>query len=334
MSERAVLERLCRGPATARALAAELLLDEPAVQASLARLGEAGAPIVESADGAFTLVEPLHLLDGEKILRDLDEAVRGQVRSISVAFDTTSTQADALAAPVPQDGCAIFLAERQTHGQGRRGRTWESPLAANLYMSVSRRFATGLSALSGLSLVAGVAVAEALNARIPVADHASGKVGSSSTRIGVKWPNDLVADGRKLGGILVQLRADAAAGVQAVIGIGINVRMPASRAANIDQAWCDLHQLGAGAVSRTELATALLDHLLPALDQFEQQGLAPFMPRWHRLDSLFGRSVRILDGPQIHEGTSLGIAESGALRVRQGGHERLFHSGDVSLRPA
>jgi len=78
----------------------------------------------------------------------------------------------------------------------------------------------------------------------------------------VKWPNDLVADGKKLGGILIQLRADATAGAQAVIGIGINVRMPAAHAARIDQAWCDLDQLGADVVSRNELAAALLDSLL------------------------------------------------------------------------
>lgn len=332
MSERAVLERLCRGPAMAQALGAELALDEPSVRACLAGLREAGAAIVESVDGGFALAEPVQLLDGETILGALDAGSREQVQSISVAFETASTQADALAAPTPRQGCAIFLAERQTHGQGRRGRTWESPLAANLYMSVSRRFASELSALSGLSLVVGVALAEALNARIPA--DVSANTASGSNRIGVKWPNDLVADGKKLGGILIQLRADAAAGAQAVIGIGINVRMPAAHAAHIDQAWCDLDQLGADAVSRNELAAALLDSLLPALEQFERHGLAPFLPRWQRLDSLAGKPVRVIEGADILEGTSFGISDSGALRVRQGERERLFHSGEVSLRPA
>lgn len=332
MSERAVLERLCQGPATAQAIGAELALDEPSVRACLAGLREAGAAIVESGAAGFALAEPLQLLDGEKILEALDAGSRERVQSISVAFETASTQADALAAPTPRQGCAIFLAERQTRGQGRRGRTWESPLAANLYMSVSRRFARELSALSGLSLVVGVALAEALNARIP-ADVSANTAGASS-RIGVKWPNDLVADGKKLGGILIQLRADSTAGAQAVIGIGINVRMPAAHAAHIDQAWCDLHQLGAGALSRNELAAALLDSLLPALKQFERQGLAPFLPRWQRLDALAGKPVRVIEGADILEGTSFGISDSGALRVRQGERERLFHSGEVSLRPA
>jgi BirA family biotin operon repressor/biotin-[acetyl-CoA-carboxylase] ligase len=267
----------------------------------------------------------------------MQAGTRAQVQSVSVVFETGSTQADAIAAPTPQSGCAIFLAERQTAGQGRRGRAWASPLAANIYLSLSRRFACALSALSGLSLVVGVAVAEALNAALPIAaDSPADAAGREpgATRIGVKWPNDLVVDGKKLGGILVQLRSQADGGVLAVIGIGINVRMPPSHADRIDQAWCDLRQLGIGDLSRNRLVGALLDSLLPALGKFEQEGLSPFLPRWQSLDALAGKPVRVLDGPAIHEGTSLGIAESGALRVRQGGREQLFHSGEVSLRPA
>ena len=333
MSERALLTRLCRGPATMRDLATELSLNEPAVSEGFDRLREAGVAIVDNGADGFALAHPMQLLDPGQILAAVPTGSRAQVESISVAFETSSTQADALAAPTPQRGCAVFLAERQTAGQGRRGRAWASPLAANLYLSISRRFSGGLAALSGLSLVVGVAVAEALNAQL---SRAHGEAGddSNASRIGVKWPNDLVAEGKKLGGILVQLGGDAASGTQAVIGIGINVRMPESHAAQIDQAWCDLSGLGGGMFLRNALVAALLDALLPALVQFEQDGLSPFLPRWRRLDALAGKPVRVLDGPAVHEGVSLGITESGALRVGQGGQERSFHSGEVSLRPA
>lgn len=337
MSERSILSRLCQRPATMPMLATELSLGEAAVRAGIVALREAGAPIVEIEGVGFALSEPLQLLDAEKILGALDPACRTQVHSISVAFDTASTQADALAAVAPENGCAVFLAERQSAGQGRRGRVWASPVAANLYMSVSRRFACGVSALSGLSLVVGVAVAEALNRRLAEAGEAcaddAARDPSGAMRIGVKWPNDLVADGKKLGGILIQLRTEPGDSVLAVIGIGINVRMPASHGALIDQAWCDLQALGIGDASRNQLAAALLDDLLPALAQFEQAGLSPFLPRWQRLDALAGKPVRILDGQAVHQGTSLGIADSGALRVRQDGRERLFHGGEVSVRP-
>ena len=130
------------------------------------------------------------------------------------------------------------------------------------------------------------------------------------------------------------LNADADGGTEAVIGIGINVRMPQSQVLQIDQAWCDLSQLGGADVSRNALAAALLDQLLPALDHFEHEGLSAFLPRWHKLDSLAGKPVRILDGSRVYEGISLGITDSGALRLRQGEQERTFQSGEVSLRPA
>ena len=333
MSARALLTRLCLGPATTRELTRDLSLDASAVSAGFDWLREAGVAIVDSGATGFALAQPMQLLDREEILAAMPAGSRAQVASLSVAFETNSTQADALAEPTPQGGCAVFLAERQTAGQGRRGRTWASPLAANLYMSISRRFPGGLAALSGLSLVVGIAVAEALNAQLSLIQGKAGN-DSNASRIGVKWPNDLVAEGKKLGGILVQLRSDAGAGTQAVIGIGINVRMPESHAAQIDQAWCDLFDLDGGMLSRNALVAALLDALLPALMQFEHEGLSPFLPRWRRLDALADKPVRVLDGPAVHEGVSLGITESGALRVRQGAQERSFHSGEVSLRPA
>lgn len=261
------------------------------------------------------------LLEGDDILRAMHAEARAETHELSVVRETGSTQADALAASAPTQGCAIFFAEQQTAGQGRRGRPWISPLASNLYFSVSRRFAGPVSGMSGLSLVAGVALCEAL--------HALG-----FPQVALKWPNDLLADGAKLGGILVNLRGDGAAAAQAVIGVGINVRMPPGPSASIDQAWCDLAGLGSGTPDRVRVAAACLDYLLPALARFEREGLAPFLPRWHEFDALAGRPVRILDGQQVHEGISLGVDASGALRVRMGEDVRSFHSGEVSLRPA
>jgi BirA family biotin operon repressor/biotin-[acetyl-CoA-carboxylase] ligase len=112
------------------------------------------------------------------------------------------------------------------------------------------------------------------------------------------------------------------------------VRMPPASALEVDQAWSDLAGLGSGALSRNRIAAACLNQLLPDLARFEHEGLLPFLPRWGNLDALAGKPVRILDGPRAHEAVSLGIDPSGALRVRQDGEERCFHSGEVSVRPA
>jgi BirA family biotin operon repressor/biotin-[acetyl-CoA-carboxylase] ligase len=259
-------------------------------------------------------------LDRVEIWSALSPAQREALATIHIAEQTASTQADALAAMVPAQGCALFLAEHQRAGQGRQGRQWISaPAEASLAMSLSRRFHRSMAAMSGLSLVVGIAIAEAL----------------ALDGVGLKWPNDLVADGRKLGGILVNLRAapnGSGAGCEAVIGIGLNLQLPAD--AHIDQPWTDLARCGAPPRTRNALLAVLLDSLLPALSEFDAQGLEPFLPRWQRLDAYAGREVRVLEGERIHEGRLDGITATGALRLQAGGEECIFHSGEVSLRPA
>ena len=263
----------------------------------------------------------VEMLDAAFIRGALPADALSQLFSLAISGETVSTQIDAASAGAPARGCAVFFTEYQSAGVGRNGRAWASPASANLYLSLSRRFARSLSTMSGLSLVVGVAAAEAL--------HAMGFAG-----VRLKWPNDLWVDARKLGGILVQLRNDAP-GCNAIIGMGINVNMPDQAARRIDQAWCDLSQLKAGVVSRNEVAAHLLGTLLPALQRFDEAGIAPFLSRWQAMDALHGKPVRVTDGAQQVEGMCLGIDADGALRLRdEAGHERSFHGGEVSLRPA
>ena len=224
----------------------------------------------------------------------------------------------------------MLLAERQTGGRGRRGRAWVSPLAANLTFSLSRQFAGGLARLPGLSLVAGVATAEALRA-----------LGFPQVRL--KWPNDLVvADGgglRKLGGLLVEGGGENAGPVRAVIGLGLNVCMPRGNEVGIDQPWIDLAALAGasradGAPSRNRIAAGLLAHWLPALAQFDADGLAPFLARYAALDALAGRYVVLDPGEAARPARALGLAPDGALRVEVDGREQRVHAGEISVRAA
>ena len=262
----------------------------------------------------------VELLDADFIRGSLQGEALSQLAALSIAHETVSTQLDAASAGAPAQGCAVFFAEFQSGGVGRNGRAWASPASANLYFSVSRRFSRPLATMPGLSLVVGVAAVEALHA-----------MGYADVRL--KWPNDLWVDARKLGGILVQLRNDPP-GCSAIVGIGLNVHMPDEAAHRIDQAWCDLSQLGDGVVSRNDVAAHVLDALLPALQRFDDEGLSPFLSRWQALDALHGKLVRVTDGVQQFEGVSLGIDGDGALRLRgEDGRERSFHGGEVSLRP-
>lgn len=319
MDDRQLLAKLAAGRLSGDALARELGQTRAAIWKRIQGLRAAGVEVEGRAGEGYGLTRPVDLLDAGAIRAGLPKEAAALLHDLQVAWTVDSTNAELLRCSAPQRGVSVLLAERQTGGRGRRGRTWASPLAAHVYLSVLRGFAGGLSRLGGLSLVAGVAVAEAL--------HAHGVA-----QVGLKWPNDIVVDGHKLGGLLVEGGGEFAGPARAVIGLGINVRMPPAFAAEITQPWTDLATLLGEDVSRNALVAWLLAALLPALDDFERDGLAPFLPRYAALDSLSGRSVRVDDNGVLHEGTALGLAEDGALRVRIEGSERVFHAGEVSVR--
>jgi BirA family biotin operon repressor/biotin-[acetyl-CoA-carboxylase] ligase len=196
-----------------------------------------------------------------------------------------------------------------------------SPLAAHIYLSVLRLYSGGLGRLAELSLVAGIAVAEAL--------HDLGY-----TQAQLKWPNDLIVDGkRKLVGLLAEGGGEYAGPARAVIGIGINTHMPPSFAEQITQPWVDLDTLAGKPVDRNVVVAAVLARLLPALEEFDREGLAPFLPRYAAFDMLAGREVRVGTGRAV-AAWHRGLADDGALRVRIDGQERLLHAGEVSVRAA
>ena len=319
MDDRELLAKLGAGAFSGDALARELGQTRAAVWKRIQGLRAAGVAIEGRAGDGYRLVQPLELLDHARITAQLPPAVAASVASLEIGWALGSTNSELLRRSAPLRGTDVLLAERQTGGRGRRGRAWASPLAANIYLSLSRTFAGGLSRMGGLSLAAGVAVGEALR-----------ELGVAG--VGLKWPNDVLVDGRKLGGLLVEGGGEFAGPARAVIGLGLNVRMPTTAAADITQPWTDLDTLAGEPVSRNSVVAALVAHLRPALEQFEQQGLAPFLPRYAALDVLHGRAVRVEEAGVLHEGMACGLAEDGALRVEIDGVARHFHAGEVSVR--
>jgi BirA family transcriptional regulator, biotin operon repressor / biotin---[acetyl-CoA-carboxylase] ligase len=213
---------------------------------------------------------------------------------------------------------AALIAGQQTAGRGRRGRRWESPPGANLYLSLFARLRRPLRGMGGLSIAVGIACVTALRER-GVATAA------------LKWPNDLLADGAKLGGLLVELAGERDGEAAAVIGLGLNLAMPTDAAADIDQPWTDLSRLGQSA-DRALWAAAMLDALLAAVDRFERDGLGGFLAEWPAVDALAGREVEVQAGVRRHIGRVLGLADDGALRLSNADGEQRFHSAEVSLR--
>ena len=323
-SERALLRRLAAGPVSGDVLAREAGLTRSAVWKRIDALRDAGIVVDARPRRGYQLAQPLDVLDADAIRAQLSGAARAQLASLEIAWSLDSTNSELLRRDAPMHGCAALLAERQTGGRGRRGRAWTSPLAAHVYLSVARRFEGGLARLGGLSLVAGIAACEALRAL----GHAG---------VALKWPNDLVvadASGlRKLGGLLVEGGGEGAGAARAVIGLGLNVRMPAGAAAGIDQPWTDLASMASEPPSRNAIVAMVLSHLLPALQQFDADGLLSFLPRYAALDALAGRDLQVHEGGSTWPARALGIAGDGALRVLDGaGRECHVHAGDVSVR--
>jgi BirA family biotin operon repressor/biotin-[acetyl-CoA-carboxylase] ligase len=254
-------------------------------------------------------------LDAIGLREALGTDLAARLGAIETVSDIDSTNAELLRRGTNQPDNAVLIAEAQTAGRGRRGNVWHSPPAANLYLSLYRRIPGAPATLLGLSPAIGVACVEALQ-----------RLGQREVRL--KWPNDLVARGHKLGGLLIETAGEAA-----VIGFGLNLRMPPGAGAAIDQDWIDLATLGAHA-SRETVVAAVLSHWLDALDQFVRAGFEPFRARWEALDAFAGRDVRLRSGASEWTGQACGIAADGGLRVRLPEGERVFHSADVSLRAA
>lgn len=270
------------------------------------------------------LEDPLEdRLDAATLHARLPSSAAGAYTAIEVVDAIDSTNSELLRRTTPATGIAALFAERQSGGRGRMGRVWTSPPGANLYLSLARRFDGDLARLGGLSLAVGVAVAESLQA-----------LGATGAR--VKWPNDLVVDDgtalRKLGGVLIEggLQDGRA---RAVIGLGLNVRMPDAAAESIDQPWTDLHALlGDALPSRNAVAAAVLAALAYALERFDGDGLPPFLPRFAALDALSGADITATVGGRIVEGIACGLTEDGALRLRSGNEETPLRAGEVSVR--
>ncbi|HEX6998858.1 MAG TPA: biotin--[acetyl-CoA-carboxylase] ligase [Gammaproteobacteria bacterium] len=281
---------------------------------------------VRGAPGhGYRLERPIDLLDREALAAALARRLEGAVR-LEVHTELASTNARLLDAPPPPGVSSACLAEYQTAGRGRRGRRWRTPLGAGLCLSVGWQFERTPPDLPALTLAAGVTTRRVLAAEAGV-DAA------------LKWPNDLVWDERKLGGILVEMTAEAQGACHVVIGVGINVAMPPALLAAVSD-WprgaVDLATATGGSPpSRTALAAALVEALHRLCAGYAASGFAPYLDGWREADYLRGRRVAIDEPRAPVTGVALGIDASGALLVEtDAGERRRVIAGDVSVRGA
>lgn len=301
-------------------LARQLGVSRGAVWKALKKFEQDFGLEIHSVRGrGYRLGAPLEFLDANRIQASIKTATRCLLGQIELhdSLDSTNHYLYGLAGEA-QAG-HVVIAEHQQAGRGRRGRIWVSPFAQNIYLSLLWRFDFGLARLSGLSLMVAVAVARALH-RIAGIDPE------------LKWPNDIHYQGRKLSGNLLEVQGESEGPCAAVIGIGVNVSMPASAAEGIDQPWTDLSTASGRQISRNLLCAVILDELVVALAVFSESGLKSFMPDWQRWDGIMGKSVHLIFADHTIGGEARGIDEQGALLLRNRHGLCRYQMGEVSLR--
>jgi BirA family transcriptional regulator, biotin operon repressor / biotin---[acetyl-CoA-carboxylase] ligase len=306
------------------ALAGALAISRAAVWKRLRQLRNWGVELEAQPGRGYRLSAPIEFLDAARIRTALPLAAADRLRHLEVHEELASTSDHLLkGADLPAGQFDACLAEFQAAGRGRRGRRWLAPFGSGLCLSVNWQFRDAPATLGALSLAAGVAALRALR-RLDM------------PRLALKWPNDVVHGDGKVGGILVDLRGEAAGPAYVVVGVGINLRLPQSlrstlRKEGVDA--IDLATLGEPP-SRNDLAAALIGELALALEEFGERGLRAFAEEWREADTLDGRPVRVLLGGDTFDGLARGVDEDGALLLETGGSRRRIVSGEVSVRPA
>jgi len=269
----------------------------------------------------YRLGRPVDLLDAEEISAKLRTPVRRALGRLDVLEEVDSTNSFLLAGPKPAPGeLRVCLAEYQSGGRGRRGRTWLAPFGRGLCLSVAWLFESQPRDLAALALAAGVVAQRTI-------------VNRTGLPIQIKWPNDLLFDGKKLGGVLVELAAESHGPCHAVVGIGVNVSATPELSSS-PNAWAggavDLATaMGAQPPSRNALATALVEAFSGLLQGYVHDGFSEYYADFADADYLQGRRVDA-DGVV---GTASGISADGMLLVETDAGVRKVLAGDVSVRP-
>ncbi len=308
-------------------LARQMECSRTAIWKRLQQLREFDLEVEAMPGRGYRLSRAIELLDADAIRKGLTADVAAAVESLELQAVTGSTNeilsAGDMASP---DRIRVALAEYQTGGRGRRGRRWLSPFGSGLCLSADWTFSLTPPNLPALSLAVGVAVHRALSAWCPAG-------------IGLKWPNDIVADDRKLGGMLIDVRGESSGPIAVVIGIGINIDTIAGLADRFDtddslRPVC-LSDLACGrAVSRNAVAAAIVNALHGVLQEFQATGFESMADEWRQRDVMCGRDICLRIGDRAQTGVAVGIDDSGALLFDDGNNVTAVLAGDVTLRHA
>jgi len=316
-----ILEQLANGKfCSGQQLGEQFGMSRAAIGKHIGALQTLGLDIYSVTGKGYKLCHATPLLEQAKILASMSSPQESSIDVHTVVDSTNEVIKQKIHRGDLTDahsGYTVF-AEAQTSGRGRRGRQWVSPLGSSLYFSTHWRLEQGISATMGLSLAVGIALCEALT-ELGVAD------------LGLKWPNDLYRDGKKLAGILIELEGQGADSCDIVIGVGINIRLPDLVAAQIDQPYTDLADSGI-ALDRNTIAAAVLSQLISVMGEFERHGFSAMIERWNKFDCFVNQKVELIIGQRTIAGIAKGVDGQGGIVLLSDDGEQTYFGGEISLR--
>lgn len=308
-----IIELLSRGEfQSGESLGHALGMSRAAISKQIKSMSELGLDVFSVPGRGYMLAKPIELLD----LAWLSAQSRAPIHLFPIIDSTNKYLLERVSELESGETC---LAEFQSAGKGRRGRDWVSPFGSNLYLSMYWKLEAGIAAAMGLSLVVGIAIADALTA-----------YGVNNVKL--KWPNDIYVDDRKLAGILVELSGQAGDAADLVIGLGLNLNMPDS-VQGITQPWIALNSVFDGDIERNKLTAAIIQKLHAELTQYESAGMKGMVERWNKYDNYMGKPIKLIMGERVIEGIAMGIENSGAIQIKTDKGIESFIGGEISLRP-
>lgn len=293
-------------------LATQLGISRAAVSKHVDTLEDYGVAIFSVKGRGYKLANPISLIESSRLIQSIDNRC--------FYFDEIpSTNGFMLSHTSELKSGDLCVAEYQSAGRGRRGRTWVSPYGHHLYFSQFWSFPQGMAQAMGLSLVVACSLVEVLKS-------------FGVENVGVKWPNDIYLNFKKLAGILIEMSGQADSECQLIIGIGVNMAMSEDQGKGIDQPWSDLSGL-ACIPNKTDLVIALHKQLKRDIQLFEREGLVAFKTRWQQADLFHGKEIRLLMGENHVDGICRGIDEQGAVLLEAADGIQAYIGGEISLRP-
>ncbi|MDX2370377.1 MAG: bifunctional biotin--[acetyl-CoA-carboxylase] ligase/biotin operon repressor BirA [Colwellia sp.] len=302
----------------------QLGISRTAISMHVKALVNLGLDIFSVTGKGYKLAQPLNLLNKRKILCFMSQKIVSNNNQLTPEIEVHSvidSTNDYLMRRLPNQLTQgqVCLAEYQSAGRGRRGRQWVSPFGSQIYLSMYWYLEEGLSAAMGLSLLSALAVSDAVFA-------------VSGIQVQLKWPNDVYIEGVKLAGILIDLEGQALEPSHSVIGIGLNLDMPAEAAEKIEQRWTDLQSHSETKIDRNALSAQLITCLYARLQQHKSEGLVAMLDEWHAHDVYLNKRVKLHTGERVTTGICRGINNQGALLLEVDGQVKPIYGGEVSLR--